>query len=96
MTIDENTTQETFDRLFTHLLVTLTEEKGVRSAAGGLTELVDVRDRLHAIRSELAVARQNFPALGIPTEPTSDAQPPDCDCHAIAAEHPWGIRNLAA
>ena len=96
MTTDTKTTQETFDRLFSQLLSTLTEERDIRSRAGGINELVGVRDRLHAIRSELAVARNDLSAVAITSGRTSESQAPDCDCHSIAAEHPLGVQNLAA
>jgi hypothetical protein len=96
MTIDTKTAQETFDRLFNQLLSTLKEERNFRSGAGGANELVDVRDRLHAIRSELAIARHDISAVRITSGGTSDPQAPDCDCHPMAAEHPGEFQNLAA
>ena len=96
MTTDTKTTQETFDRLFSQLLSTLTEERYIRAGAGGIYELVGVRDRLHAIRSELAVARNDLSAVAITSGRTSESQAPDCDGHPIAAEHPLGVQNLAA
>ncbi|TDI52117.1 MAG: hypothetical protein E2O95_04585 [Acidobacteria bacterium] len=96
MTTDTNTTRETFDRLFNQLLSTLTEERDIRSGAGGINELISVRDRLHAIRSELALARKGISAVAITSGDTSNPETPDCDCHPIAAERRWGVRNLAA
>jgi hypothetical protein len=96
MAIDANTAQETFDRLFNQLLSTLTEERDFRSGAGGANELVDVRDRLHAIRSELALARHDISAVAITSGGPSDPKAADCECHPMAAEHPWGLQNLAA
>ena len=96
MTIDANTTQETFDRLFDQLLSTLSEQNDLRSRADVLIELAEVKDRLHAIRAELAIARREISAHAIESAPVSNTSAPECDCHAIAAEHPWGIGNLAA
>jgi hypothetical protein len=96
MTLDVNTTQETFDELFRQLLGALTEERDLRSRAGRPTDLIDVTSRLHAIRSDLAIARHNIRTEETASEGPWGGHETECDCHPIAADHPWGIDDLAA
>lgn len=49
-----------FDRLFDQLLATLEEERTLKSTDYSFTELVDVKDRLHSIRAELAQLRRHL------------------------------------
>jgi hypothetical protein len=50
-------TDARFDDLFSRLLSTVAEEQDIRTSGGTLAKLIDVRDRLHALRSDLAAVR---------------------------------------
>ena len=49
-----------FDCLFNQLLATLEKERALKSAGESLVALVEVKDRLHGLRSELARVRQHL------------------------------------
>jgi hypothetical protein len=51
------TTKARFDDLFSRLLRTVAEEQDIRSNGEAFVSRVEVRDRLHALRSDLAVIR---------------------------------------
>lgn len=53
-----------FDRLFSQLLATLEQERELRSTGGSVIELIDIKDRLHALRSELAPLRRHLTGNG--------------------------------
>lgn len=56
--VQPNTTTNTeFDDLFDQLLNTVAEEQDIRSGGGTSTGLIEIRDRLHALRSRLATVR---------------------------------------
>lgn len=96
MQLDINTTRETFDDLFDQLVGTLAEEKDLRASSAGPLQLIDVRDRLHALRSGLAAARHNLSTAWTTPGRASDGNEPECDCHEIAADHEWESRYWAA
>lgn len=93
---DTNTTRETFDDLFDQLVGTLTEEKDLRAASAGPLQLIEVRERLHTLRSGLAAARQDLSTAWIAPGLASDRYQPECDCHEIAADHQSESRYWAA
>lgn len=67
-------TKARFDDLFSRLLSTVAEEHDIRSSGETLAKRVEVRDRLHTLRSDLAALRNR-----LPTEVTTrlhDHQPP--------------------
>jgi hypothetical protein len=96
MELDINTTRETFDDLFDRLIGTLAEEKDLRAASAGPLQLIDVRDRLHTLRSGLAAVRQDLSTAWITPGFASNSNEPECDCHEIAADHQWESRYWAA
>ena len=74
MSNNSNATKATFDRLFSRLLDAVAEEQDIRSRGEGFTGLIEVTDRLHALRSDLAAIRYRL-ALEVITRPR-DGQPP--------------------
>jgi hypothetical protein len=71
-------TEARFDDLFSRLLSTVAEEQDIRTSGGTLAKLIEVRDRLHALRSDLAAVRNRLVAET--TTRLHDQQPP---CYAI-------------
>lgn len=55
-----NSTKSAFDNLFSQLLASLQEERELRSTASPHVALIEVKDRLHSLRSELATARKQL------------------------------------
>ena len=55
-------TEIRFDSLFGRLLSTLAEEDDMRSGGEAFARLIEVRDRLHALRSDLAAVRTRMAA----------------------------------
>lgn len=51
-----------FDGLYADLLTTLQEERQLRADGSPYAALVDVKDRLHSLRSELATVREQLAA----------------------------------
>lgn len=49
-----------FDHLFHQLLATLEQERELRSTGNSVVELIDVMDRLHTLRAELAPLRRQL------------------------------------
>lgn len=96
MELDINTTREAFDDLFDQLIGTLTEERDLRAASAGPVQLIDVRDRLHTLRSELAVARQGLSTTWMTRGLASDSSEPERDYDDIAADHQRESRYWAA
>ncbi len=52
-----SSTKQEFDNLFAQLVGTLQEERELRTRAGTHVALIEVKDRLISLRSELAAAR---------------------------------------
>lgn len=46
-----------FNKLYNQLLNAVDQEESIRSQAGFTAERIDIRDHLHALRSDLAAAR---------------------------------------
>ena len=69
-----NTTNTAFDDLFGRLLSTVAEEHDIKANGGTVTALIEVRDRLQTLRSDLAVVRNRLVAEA--TTRLSDPQPP--------------------
>ena len=57
MRSNENPAKVRFDELFSRLLATVAEEEELKSRNEAVVELIDVKDRLHALRSALAATR---------------------------------------
>jgi hypothetical protein len=57
----DSATKARFDDLFSRLLSTVAEEQDIRSSGETLVKRVEVRDRLHTLRSELAALRNRLP-----------------------------------
>jgi len=55
-----NSTQNHFDNLFTQLIAALEEERELRSTTSPHVALIEVNDRLHSLRSQLATARKQL------------------------------------
>lgn len=75
-----NSTKSAFDNLFSQLVAALQEERELRSTASSHVALIEVKDRLHSLRSELATARKQLaPATsqrtGEVTRPESRRRP---------------------
>ena len=66
MTRPQNTPNRTFDDLFSRLLSTVAEEDHIKTNGGTAIALIEVRERLQALRSELAAVRNRLvsPAVG--------------------------------
>lgn len=68
------TTRTTFDDLFKRLLSTVAEEHDIEANGGTVKTLIDVRDRLQGLRSDLAAVRNRL--VTETTARLSDRQPP--------------------
>jgi hypothetical protein len=68
-----NTTKTTFDDLFNRLLSTVAEEHDIKENGGTVTTVIEVRDRLQGLRSDLAAVRDRLVAET--TTRLSDPQP---------------------
>lgn len=68
------TAKARFDDLFSRLLRTVAEEQNIRSTGETSLKLVEVRDRLHALRSDLAAIRSHLAAEA--TSRLEDRHPP--------------------
>jgi hypothetical protein len=55
-----STTSTTFDNLFNQLLSTLAEEQDIKTNSGPVTAIIEVRNRLQALRSDLAAVRNRL------------------------------------
>lgn len=55
-----NSTQSQFDNLFAQLITALDEERELRSTTSTHVALIEVKDRLHSLRSELATVRKSL------------------------------------
>jgi uncharacterized protein YicC (UPF0701 family) len=55
-----DTTKATFEDLFSRLLSTVAEEQDIRSSDATLARRVEVRDRLHSLRSHLSAVRRHL------------------------------------
>lgn len=66
MTHPQNTPNKTFDDLFSRLLSTVAEEDHIKTDGGTAIALIEVRERLQTLRSELAAARNHLvsPTIG--------------------------------
>ena len=69
-----------FDKLFAELVGALEEERELRSTTSIPISLIEVKDRLHSLRSELATARKQLSAptsqrTGEVTRPGSRLEP---------------------
>ena len=62
MTQPNNTTKSVFDDLFNRLLSAVAEEHDIKANGGTVTALIDVRDRLQGLRSDLAAVRERLVA----------------------------------
>ena len=60
METTNNSVKRAFDDLFSELVDVLEEERELRAVAGSHVALIDVNDRLHTVRSELATARKQL------------------------------------
>ena len=67
MTHPQNTPNRTFDDLFNRLLSTVAEEDHIKTNAGTAIALIEVKERLQTLRSDLAAVRNRFvlPAMGV-------------------------------
>ena len=67
MTHPQNTPNKTFDDLFSRLLSTVAEEDHIKTNGGTPIALIEVRERLQTLRSELAAVRNRLvlPAIGV-------------------------------
>ena len=68
-----NTTNTAFEDLFDRLLNTVAEEHDIKANGGTVATLIEVRDRLQAIRSDLAAVRSRL--VDETTARLSDPQP---------------------
>jgi hypothetical protein len=68
------TTKARFDDLFSRLLRTVAEEQDIRSNGEAFASRIEVRDRLHALRSDLAAIRGRLAAEA--SALLHDRQPP--------------------
>jgi hypothetical protein len=68
MTHPQNTPNKTFDDLFSRLLSTVTEEDDIKTNGGTAMTLIEVRERLQTLRSDLAAVRNRLvsPVMGPP------------------------------
>jgi hypothetical protein len=73
MTQPNNTTKTAFDDLFNRLLSTLAEEHDIKANGGPVTAVIEVRDRLQRLRSDLAAVRDRL--IAETTTRLSDPQP---------------------
>jgi hypothetical protein len=74
MRYTQSSTKARFDDLFGRLLRTVAEEQDIRSTGETTARLIEIRDRLHSLRSDLAAVR-----IRLATEATTrllDHQPP--------------------
>ena len=69
-----NTTNTAFDDLFDRLLNTVAEEHDIKANGGTVTTLIEVRNRLQALRSDLAAVRSRL--VTETTARLNDPQPP--------------------
>jgi hypothetical protein len=69
-----STPNKTFNDLFSRLLSTVAEEDGIKANGGTATALIEVRERLQALRSDLAAVRNRL--VTETTTRLSDPQPP--------------------
>jgi hypothetical protein len=67
MTLPHNTPTRTFDDLFSRLLSTVAEEDHIKTNGGTAIALIEVRERLQTLRSDLAAVRNPLvlPAMGV-------------------------------
>ena len=67
MTHPQNTPNKTFEDLFSRLLSTVTEEDHITTNGGTAIALIEVRERLQTLRSDLAAVRNRLvlPAIGV-------------------------------
>ena len=56
----DSTTKATFEVLFGRLLSTVAEEHAIKTNGGTVTTLIEVRDRLQGLRSDLAAVRNRL------------------------------------
>ena len=70
----DRTVNATFDDLFGKLLSTVAEEHDINANGGTVATLIEVRDRLQALRSDLASVRDRL-MMEAATR-LSDRQPP--------------------
>jgi hypothetical protein len=74
MTRPTSTPNKTFDDLFSRLLSTVAEEHNIKTNRGTATALIEVRERLQALRSDLAAVRNRLVTEANALR--SDPQPP--------------------
>jgi hypothetical protein len=60
MTHPQNTPNRTFDDLFRRLLSTVAEEDDIKTNGGTAIALIEVRDRLQTLRSDLSAVRNRL------------------------------------
>ncbi len=60
METTNNSVKSAFDDLFSEMVEVLEEERELRSTAGSHIALIEVNERLHTLRSELATARKQL------------------------------------
>jgi hypothetical protein len=77
MTQPNSTPNKTFDDLFSRLLSTVAEEDNVKASGGTFTALIEVRERLQALRLDLAAVRNRLVTEG--NTRLSNPQPPRYD-----------------
>ena len=67
MTHPHNTSNRTFDDLFGRLLSTVAEEDHIKTNGGTAIALIEVKERLQTLRSDLAAVRNRLvlPAMGV-------------------------------
>jgi hypothetical protein len=67
MTHPQNTPNRTFDDLFSRLLSTVAEEDHIKTNGGTAIALIEIRERLQSLRSELAAVRNRLvsPVMGV-------------------------------
>lgn len=67
MTHPQNTPNGTFDDLFNRLLSTVAEEDHIKTNGGTAIALIEVKERLQTLRSDLAAVRNRLvlPATGV-------------------------------
>ena len=75
MTRNDTSSQDQFDELFDELLRTTAEQHRLSGTNGrDFKRLIDIRDRLHLVRSELAAARLSLAASSAVESSTGEAE----------------------